>query len=711
MLSAGQDLLEWIAAHPQPALWLLFLTALLDALFIVGALVPASIVLFAMGALVALGVFDLWPTAIIAAAGALTGDAVSFWLGRRYGERLFSARLLQKYPELIANGRAFFQKHGGKGVFLARFLGPVRAVTPAVAGASSMPVWWFLLADGLASYIWALLYIVPGVVFGASMGLAAEVAGRLALLLLLVLALLGLAFWLSGVTIFYMQRRASDWLNRLMDLSQAHRRLGKFGAALADPQQPETPVLALIAACLIAFSGLWLVLWAHFGGAAYPSRFDALVYQTLHDLQTPWSNWLAFSISQLGHPAVYLPVAAAVLLTLVIRRKGRAAAHWVAALAFGAVISLGVHAFPTLPSPTEFYHGLAPAEFAPRDLVMVTVVYGFIPVLLSTQRRPGARRRQYAVATGLLLLIAAARLYLGVEWFSQIAFALILSLVWLSALGLGYRRHAAERIHPRGFLIPVLSMFLIAAGLRCITDGGVPERIMPAGRQDLISSDIWQSGGYADLPSRRIDLRGEPGPAFEMQWAAPLDEIRAALIEQGWTPPAPLGGGNVLRWLTASTPLGELPVLPQVHAGSHPALTVRRTEDDETQWMLRLWPSGWSLEDGRPLWLGDMVSQRARTLYRLLRYPVAESNPVGEWSVPPPFSARAVPGPAGSLLLIARSGTLTTPVPRWTGPVVSPAPTPAVGPSPAAAEPDAGSAAPPDPPPNAPIQTTPCPTC
>lgn len=655
MLSLGQQFLEWITAHPHWALALLGVVSLVDAIFIIGAFVPASIVLFALGALVALGSLELCPTAAVAAAGAVMGDGLSFWLGRRYGERLFQWKPLAKYPDMVEGGRRFFARHGGKGVMLARFLGPVRAVTPAVAGASGMPAWQFLLADSVAAYLWALVYIVPGVVFGASLGLAAEVAGRLASLLVLSFVVIGMSIWLTRASVRMLQAHAERLLGAMLDWSRRHRTLGRFGATLADQDQPETPALAIVALSLLLGGAVLLLLAKAAGFDAYPPRIDALVYQTLHGLQTPWGSWLALAVAQLGDPTVYGPVAMAVLVALVLRRKHRAAAHWIAALAFGGLISLGLNAMPILPSPLEYVHGLQAGGFVVRDLVMVTVIYGFIPVLLSTQRPQRVRLPAYATSTVLLSMIVLARLYLGVEWCTLAMLSLAVGLLWLAALGLGYRRHAPDRVFGRGFLLPVLAVFVFAAGLRWVGDFDVPTRLMPAAHvQSLPSGQWWSGDGYVLLPAQRLDVRGRPGIPFDLQWAGPLPEIEAALSGDGWLPPAPVNGAGMLRWLTSSTPIDALPVLPQVHAGSHQVLVLRRPIDDTQQWLIRLWPSGWQLDDGEPVWVGTLSRQQARTAYRLLRYPVAVGEGAGSWTPPLPYILRRVVQEAHPLALVAQ---------------------------------------------------------
>jgi undecaprenyl-diphosphatase len=629
VLNEAQALLAWIGQHPVAALGLLFLVALTDALFIIGAFVPAAVVLFGMGALVALGTLELWITVAIAAAGALGGDALSFALGRALGERLFETRLFQRYPELLARGRGFFDRHGGKGVVLARFLGPVRSVTPAIAGASGMPAWLFVIADGTAAVVWALVYIIPGMVFGASLGLAAEVAARLVGLLVVSFVLVFVGLWLLRVGIGLFQSHAEQWLGALMDWSRRHRRLGRFGAALADPDQPETPALAGVAVLLLMLGVAWLLAWSGAGERAYPGPLDALVHQTLQDLQTPWGTAMAIAVSRVGEWLVYGPAAAAVLAALLWRQRLRAAAHWIAALAFGVFLWLGLGAVPLLPPPLAFFGGTLHAG---RDLVMPTIVYGFAAILFATQRPAQVRATAYATASSTILLIALARLYLGQEWWSLVNFSLVIGLLWVMALGLGYRRHRPERLFAQSFALPVLLTVVLAASLRWGLDSAQPQRTaIPVDK--TLSATEWWNGGWAALPATRTDLRGRPGQVFDLQWAAHIEEIGVALAAGGWQPTTPMSPVSALRWLTETTSIAELPVLPLVHAGQHPQMTLRLPGDEQSQRLIRLWPSGWALQNekgGRPVpvWLGLSQVQRARTYYRLFRYPVAEPNPL-----------------------------------------------------------------------------------
>lgn len=626
MTELAHAFLDWVAAHPGPALALLFFVAALDAIFIVGAFVPAGVLLFGVGALIGLDRLQLWPAVVLAASGAVLGDALSFWLGRHYGERLFEHRWLARYPEALARSRQFFARHGGKGVMAARFLGPVRAITPALAGASHMPTWQFLLADGIAAIAWAFAYLGPGIAFGASLELAAEVAGRLALLVLglFVLALLG--FGLARGLVTGVSQHAERWVGMLLDYSRRHRRLGRFGAALADPNQPETPVLAGLAILLTAVGAVLLVLTVGTPLHPGPLWFDAAVYQGLRDLRTPWGVDVAVFFVQLGDWRVYGGVAVAVLIGLALQRRNRALAHWLAAAGFGAVLALGMGLAPLLPPPAEFF-GHAPAVAGlGRDLPLAVSLYGFLPVLLSTGRRPLTRAMLYGVAVSLLILLTLGRLYLGMQWASQALVATLMGLAWAALLGLGYRRHRARRIQVGPYLLLLPAAIALAFLMRSAApEGAIPGERLP---DRPLSREAWWTGGWRSLPPQRIDLAGRARQPLNVQWAADEEAINRVLGASGWTPPPPLNATNVLRWLAPSAVLAELPVLPQAHAGRHQALLWRRDLGIDRQATLRLWPSGYRTERGEPIWIGALAQQQQRDLLGLLHVPLTLVAPL-----------------------------------------------------------------------------------
>lgn len=621
MIDLLREVLAWVAAHPYWALTFVFLCCVAESIIVLGVLVPTTLVLLAAGAVVGLGAIGFWPAVTAAVAGAVAGDSINFWVGRYWGNRALESHYAQRYQEPIARSRRLFERHGFKALVLARFIGLVRPFVAAIAGAYRMPPWRFLVVELLASLVWAAPLIVLGVVFGASLDLAAEVAARLAILLVVLLVALSLLIWAVAGAVGGLQRRAGDWIAALLDWSHRHRRLGRLGQWLADPAQPETPALALLAVALFLLGWLWIGLW--WGNGQSPATLDLLSWQAVQDLRTPITTVLALGLAQLAEWEVYAPVAVVVLVTLLLLRRMRAAAHWLAAVAFGTAMSLGLYWLVDVPDPVNYSRGIAAVRFGGRDLVLATVIYGFLPVLLGTNRSQAMRTVYYGVATALIVLMLAADVYRGAVWLSTGVFSVVFGAIWVTLLGVGYRLHGAEGI-PAREVLPLAAGVLIAAAalqssaeMRRELEAQVSARVLPAA--------AWWRQAYAELPAYRVDATGHNKQPLAVQWRGELPRIEAALRAAGWEQPIPLTWGSALRWLVVDAPITGLPVLPQVHAGSHQVLMLRRARGFDEQWLIRLWPSG-TFAGGAPVWVGTLTAQTSRGALRLVRYPQTEPD-------------------------------------------------------------------------------------
>ena len=224
-----------VGAHQLWAYAVVWLLAASEALPVVGAFVPGTAVIVAIAALVPSGAVSLWPILLAATVGAVAGDGFSFWLGHRYRDTLTTRwGPLRRRPELVARGRQFLDRHGGKSILLARFTPGVRPVVPLIAG---MPLRLFYVANVLSAVLWAASHILPAVAVGASVELVGAVAGRLALLL----AITAVVLWLLVVLVRLVLRRGVPLLERTLDAvwrwaSARDTRLAKAVATLLDPQ-------------------------------------------------------------------------------------------------------------------------------------------------------------------------------------------------------------------------------------------------------------------------------------------------------------------------------------------------------------------------------------------------------------------------------------------------------------------------------------------
>jgi membrane protein DedA with SNARE-associated domain len=156
-------LIAFVSANAWLAYLTLFLAALLEAVPVVGSVIPGSTIILALSALVPGGELRLEWVLVAAIAGALLGDGSAFWIGHRAQREILSTWPLANYPRLIAQSEAFFHRWGTLAVFFARFVPPIRAFVPVTAGALGMPPSRFYAVNVAAILLWAAAHVFPGV--------------------------------------------------------------------------------------------------------------------------------------------------------------------------------------------------------------------------------------------------------------------------------------------------------------------------------------------------------------------------------------------------------------------------------------------------------------------------------------------------------------------------------------------------------------------
>jgi membrane protein DedA with SNARE-associated domain len=162
MDSIVQPTVDFIAAHSGWAFPVMFVTSFGESFAFVSLLFPGTSILIVAGTLMASGSLPYWPVLAGAVVGAVLGDTVSFWLGHRFGGGLARIWPFTRNPELLPHGIRFFERHGGKSVFIGRFFGPVRAVIPLAAGIMRMPRGRFWFANITSAIVWAPMLLLAG---------------------------------------------------------------------------------------------------------------------------------------------------------------------------------------------------------------------------------------------------------------------------------------------------------------------------------------------------------------------------------------------------------------------------------------------------------------------------------------------------------------------------------------------------------------------
>ena len=164
MTSFLDPFIAFVAAHAWLAYLTLFLAALLEAVPVVGSVVPGSTIILALSALVPGGDLRLQWVLVAAALGAVLGDGSAYWIGHRRQREILDTWPLTNYPRLIGESETFFRRFGTWAVFFGRFVPPIRAFVPVTAGALGMQPARFYTVNIPAILLWAPAHVLPGVV-------------------------------------------------------------------------------------------------------------------------------------------------------------------------------------------------------------------------------------------------------------------------------------------------------------------------------------------------------------------------------------------------------------------------------------------------------------------------------------------------------------------------------------------------------------------
>ncbi len=157
------SLVAFVSANAWLGYLTLFLAALLEAVPIVGSVIPGSTIILALSALIPGGELRFEWVLAAAVAGAALGDGTAFWIGHRSQREILSAWPMANYPRVVAQSEAFFHRWGALAVFFARFVPPIRALVPITAGALDMPPLRFYAVNLPAILLWSLEHVLPGV--------------------------------------------------------------------------------------------------------------------------------------------------------------------------------------------------------------------------------------------------------------------------------------------------------------------------------------------------------------------------------------------------------------------------------------------------------------------------------------------------------------------------------------------------------------------
>ncbi|MFZ0219136.1 MAG: VTT domain-containing protein [Candidatus Aquirickettsiella sp.] len=598
---------DWLQIHPYSAGLMTYIVSFLECLVMIGFLVPGTVFMTAIGTLIGIGVLSFTPIVVWAIAGAITGDVLSFWIGRHYQQHTKDFWLFRRYPQLLRKGEAFFDKHGGKSIFFGRFIGPIRAILPFIAGMVRMPWRQFLLADIISAIAWAPIYMLPGILLGqASQQLPPEVATKLIIFVVLLL----LFMWL----VYAFIKSCYAWFSRLLDKQVAylwrftrnHPKLKTITSLLTDDRHPQSHAqLALGLICIFCALGFLLIAFsvAHHGFATY---LNEPLYHLMRSLRQENLDKFLVVMTELS-PRILAVFWLLMLGFFLLKRNFWLSLHWgLAGLLSYSLADLFKHALH-IPRPLGLVQTPLGASFPSGHTVNSIVILGFFAVLIGLHRPKPQRVLVYGLTSLLILLIMLSRIYLTAHWFSDVLGGALLGISILTGLTLSYRRKLTPTTLSSGRIAILGTLILLLCWGANLT---YEYKNLLANSQLLFSEQTinfnkWWHEAQLQTPIYRLGHFGQKIEVLNIQWATKLSGIQNHLEKHDWHTLPKTKIFSTLYKLSLHSNDPNIPLFISSNAGQAPALTMTKyLPVTHNLLVLNLWNSHKILSNGVPLWLG-----------------------------------------------------------------------------------------------------------
>ena len=626
MTELTQGALDYIGSNPTLGVTAAFLIAMGEALLIIGLFVPSTATLIAIGGLVGLGKLPFWPVFIATFLGAVAGDAISFWVGYIYRDRLKEIWPFSRYRGLFEAGQAYFAKHGGKSVVIGRFIPGVKAVVPGIAGMMDMGVVRFQVLNVLSAVVWAAAHILPGISAGLALQWLGSISRRLAIVLLILILVMVAVVWLARAAL----RIGLAYLPDGFALALHHTglrqtRVGVFLERLISPGEEDFRLFVVLNVVLASATAgcAWLV--QNVATRDSIAAFDRNISQFLQSIRTSWTDDLMVAVTLMSGWPVTIAITIAGAAVLVLAERRRIALGLIAAmaatLAFVMILTLIV---PWSPPPAG--RALIEGGLSRSHAALSAALLGVIGFIILRGVGPLAGRVVVATCGCLIALVALSRMYLAAEWPSDVGAGLLFGAALTAIFALAFHDEDVSFSTAMALAAAAtVSGLLVGSWQLSRSFADDPFFSNQYVSRTIVMSTSWRDGGWSALSRRRVDLAGAAEEPMLLQWRGGLQSLQQALEARGWKA-APAWSVDALNGFAfPDTPAADLPAAPKFHDGRREVLTaLHPLNDGQNRLVLQVWPENVRDPNGRSesFYVGAVVRERVEHPFDQLSIPL-----------------------------------------------------------------------------------------
>lgn len=411
--------------------YVLLLMTFLETSAFFGFLVPGESMVVIAGLLASKGILDLGDVIWVASLGAIMGDTVGYFIGRRFGEGFFLkfGKYLFLRKEYLDEAKGFFGKHGGKTVFFGRFVAWLRAFSPVIAGASKMHYLKFLFFNVAGGIVWATTFSVLGYFVGNSWYIIKEYIGSLGVFAFTFCAIIIFLYFfltkrrrLIKKKVSWIDKRLSSQMPKTWDFIKARFSAGSwYGLNL-------TIGIVLLLLALFSFGEIIEEL------ADKETLFylDFRVKAFMEGLISPHVTAFMVGVTNLGGVSLIVIVSAVITLYLLYKR------YWWDLFAFflvaggGEIILFILKLLFHRPRPTAKLVTVHGYSFPSGHAFASMMVYGFlIYITWKLIKSEVLRLLIFSLSIIFIIFVGISRIYLKVHWLTDVLGGYTAGVAWL----------------------------------------------------------------------------------------------------------------------------------------------------------------------------------------------------------------------------------------------------------------------------------------
>lgn len=556
-----------IRINPSYGLIATFIISFIESLAIIGSVVPGSVTMSIIGSLIGAAILPLLPTLGLAFLGSYTGDILSFVVGKKFQPRINSLNWVKNNKPWISKAEIFIQKYGVASIIIGRFFGPMRSMVPMIAGALRMNNLKFLLAAIPSAALWAIVYLIPGIIIGMFSS-ELELFSEKSIIIFITSAFtICLAVYLYHKFAQKIKRQYSIAANRyLPQINISKLNILLFG------------IFNILIFCLIA---------------VFESKFDSkyALYYFSQSLHTVPLNYFMSLITLLADKYFFIGVLAVITIFLEEKETKFILISSIICLTLTLICKhlMHIHRPPMIEQWNSF-----PSGHSIRISFLLNYLY---------LRQFYSKKFKRSIWV-IIAAIAVSRLYLGAHWWPDVIAGI--------AFGTGfiYLAHFISKSKPtklkQNKIIMVIPIILYISLAYYRSQTGYMEFFLGEPKTIELDKNMWLKGNN-EIPAYLTNRFNRAIEPLTIQWLGKESEITDFLHKENWqTIHWPKSWLNRLSESAKNTNLRFLPALPKLHNNKAPSLIATKN-DGKYLTVITLWQSKFKV-DNKNMMIGNTIN-------------------------------------------------------------------------------------------------------